>query len=126
MNLNFNVRVSGRKSKLTCFSKASAKVQLFFELTKYFAKKMHLKMHFLCKSLIISGRIFDYFSVVFRKVCCKAENLCIFFRSLSILYIIRNVCTRTCAHEGVVFPKKSTVVHRQKGVFCRDAGKQGG
>ena len=38
-NLNFNVRASGRKSKHTCFSKASAKVQLFFELTKYFCKK---------------------------------------------------------------------------------------
>jgi len=35
-NLNFNVRASGRKSKHTCFSKASAKVLLFFELTKYF------------------------------------------------------------------------------------------
>ena len=37
--LIFNVRASGRKSKHTCFSKASAKVQLFFELTKYFCKK---------------------------------------------------------------------------------------
>ena len=33
-NLNFNVRASGRKSKHTCFSKASAKVLLFCEPTK--------------------------------------------------------------------------------------------
>ena len=54
MNLNFNVRASGRKSKHTCFSKASAKVLLFFDMTKYFSKKMHLKMHFLRNCLIIS------------------------------------------------------------------------
>ena len=45
-NLNFNVRASGRKSKHTCFSKASAKVLLFFDMTKYFSKKMHPYMHF--------------------------------------------------------------------------------
>ena len=50
-NLIFNVRASGRKSKHTCFSKASAKVQLFFELTKYFCKKNAKKYHFFRKVL---------------------------------------------------------------------------
>ena len=75
VNLNFNVRASGRKSKHTCFSKASAKVQLFFELTKYFCKKMHLKMHFLCKCLIISSRIFAIIYVIFEnKAICGHLN----------------------------------------------------
>ena len=60
-NLNFNVRASGRKSKHTCFSKASAKVQLFFDMTKYFCKKMHIKMHFLCNSLKINDFKNAYF-----------------------------------------------------------------
>ena len=67
--LNFNVRVSGRKSKLTCFSKADAKVLLFFELTKYFAKKMQEKMHFLCNSLIFSTNYFRLFWGILVKIC---------------------------------------------------------
>ncbi len=65
MNLNFNVRASGRKSKHTCFSKASAKVQLFFELTKYFDKKNAKKCIIFRNSLIISGRIFLPFLVFY-------------------------------------------------------------
>ena len=67
-NLNFNVRASGRKSKHTCFSKASAKVRLFFELTKYFCKKMQEKMHFLCKCLIISTLNFWLFLDIFGQI----------------------------------------------------------
>ena len=58
---DFNVRGSGRKSKHTCFSKASAKVLLFFELTKYFCKKNARKMHFLYNSLIFNRDIFANF-----------------------------------------------------------------
>ena len=68
-NLNFNVRASGRKSKHTCFSKADAKVLLFFELTKYFAKKMQEKMHFLCNLLIISIYYFCPFLGIFGYIC---------------------------------------------------------
>jgi hypothetical protein len=67
-NLNFNVRNPGRKSKHTCFSKASAKVLLFFELTKYFCKKMQEKMHFLCKCLIISTLNFWLFLDIFGQI----------------------------------------------------------
>jgi hypothetical protein len=35
-NLNFNVRNPGRKSKHTCFSKASAKVLQIFDMTKFY------------------------------------------------------------------------------------------
>jgi len=40
------------------FPKAGAKLLLFFELTKYFRKKMQLKMHFVCNTLKINDRIF--------------------------------------------------------------------
>ena len=49
--LNFNVRASGRKSKYTYFSKASAKVQQIFDMTKFFSKKNAKKMHFFHNSL---------------------------------------------------------------------------
>ena len=50
-NLNFNVRTSGRKSKHVCFSKASAKVLLFYDLTKYSCKKNALFLIFFRKVL---------------------------------------------------------------------------
>ena len=53
-NLNFNVRASGRKSKHTCFSKASAKVQQIFDMTKYFCKKNSKKCTFFVNSLIFN------------------------------------------------------------------------
>ena len=55
-------------------AKKRAKVLLFFELTKYFCKKMHLKMHFLYNLLIINGRIFSYFLTIFGRICYKAEK----------------------------------------------------
>ena len=86
-NLNFNVRASGRKSKLTCFSKASAKVLLFFELTKFYCKKNAKKMHFFHKLLIIRDLIFGHFLSIFGVFIKKAPFVVkeAFGESVSIL-----------------------------------------
>ena len=98
-NLNFNVRNPGRKSKHTCFSKASAKVLLFFELTKYFCKKMQEKMHFLCKCLIISTLIFWLFWDIFGQI----SHLGVFWAKRASyvreLKYIRNARTRAKQHK---------------------------
>ena len=95
VNLNFNVRASGRKSKHTCFSKASAKVLLFFDMTKYFSKKMHLKMHFLRNCLIFS---IYYFGLFLQSTVINGAKMVeqAFLRENAPLYIyiIRNARVR--------------------------------
>ena len=87
VNLNFNVRTSGRKSKHTCFSKASAKVLLFFDMTKYFCKKMHIKMHFLFNSLIISILYFCIFLPFFH-ILMLFPWFYVFGQTVITIYII--------------------------------------
>ena len=61
--------------RFPCFwAKASAKVLLFFELTKYLCIFFALFLHFLCNCLIINGGIFWLFLAFFGKHCILGQN----------------------------------------------------
>ena len=64
----------------TSFSKASAKVLLFFELTKFFGRKMHKNMHFFDFCFV-----FEYYTMQIWRFLCFSMWLTLFSLSRSFV-----------------------------------------